>query len=120
MSEPAEKRGYCHTCGRLFFVSEIGKHGDHEVITGVTDEQLKRPTSILKPLANAKKEAQYMFTETATKDIVDLVIKAGGKHVLCIGAPRIHEYIMENHEDMSSLLLDFDGRYVRKFAVDDS
>ncbi|XP_015116387.1 rRNA N6-adenosine-methyltransferase ZCCHC4 [Diachasma alloeum] len=115
-SERPENRGYCHTCGRLYFVNEIAKHKDHELTTGVTDDQLKNPTKILKPLSNPKKEAQYLFSEKATAEVVDLLIKAGAKHILCIGAPRIHEYITQNHEKMTSLLLDFDGRYHNFFG----
>ncbi|XP_063976689.1 rRNA N6-adenosine-methyltransferase ZCCHC4 [Diachasmimorpha longicaudata] len=116
MSERPENRCYCHTCGRLFFLNEITKHKDHDLITGVTDDQLKNPTKILKALSDPKKEAQYMFSEKATADVVDLLIGAGAKHVLCIGAPRIHEYITQNHEEMTSLLLDFDGRYHNFFG----
>ncbi|XP_011303418.1 zinc finger CCHC domain-containing protein 4 [Fopius arisanus] len=116
LSERPENRGFCHTCGRLVFIGEIHKHKDHDSITGITNEELKNPTKILKPLSNPKKEAQYMFSEKATADVVDLLIKAGAKHVLCIGAPRIHEYISKNHEEMTSLLLDFDGRYHNFFG----
>lgn len=74
---------------------------------------MHHPTELLEPLDNAKKEAQYLFSKKSTQDIVNMLLKLGAKQVLCIGTPRIHEYITECHiDEMSSLLLDFDGRFV--------
>lgn len=113
LSEKNDNRGYCYTCERLLNINEKNKHENHEIKWSLTDEQMNNPTSILKPLSNPKKEAQYMFSEKSTIDIVNMIIEAGGKHVLCIGAPRIYEYINKNCNDkISSLLLDFDPRYV--------
>lgn len=114
LSERVENRIYCHTCERLSSITEKNKHEDHELTCNLTDEQMKNPTSILKPLSNPKKEAQYMFSKKSTVDIVDMLVAAGAKHVLCIGTPRIYEHLTQNFEEkISSLLLDFDSRYVR-------
>lgn len=36
----------------------------------------------------------------------------GTTHVICLGAPTVHEMISCNVPDMSSVLLDIDERYV--------
>lgn len=113
MNERPEKRAYCHTCERLMSTDDNLKHKSHEITSCLTDEQMRNPTILLKPLDNSKKEAQYLFSKKTTADLTDFMVKDGAKSVLCIGAPRIHEYISQNYEDkISSLLLDFDGRYV--------
>lgn len=112
--ESVAKRCYCHNCEKLFLHSEKDKHHkDHEVTDNLTDYQIHHPTEILKPLNNAKKEAQYLFSKKSVMDITNMLLRLGAKQILCIGTPRIHEYISQYHTDkMSSLLLDFDGRFV--------
>lgn len=111
------ERHYCHNCEKLIFNSEKDEHMDHEIIENLTDYQMRHPTELLKPLENAKKEAQYLFSKKSTKDITNILLKLGAKQILCIGTPKIHEYIIEHHADkMSSLLLDFDGRFVSNFS----
>lgn len=115
LAENPAKRMYCHDCGRLSFISEKQKHRSHDVSEGLTDHQMSHPTEILKPLDNPKKEAQYLFSEQSTRNIVDMLLLLGAENLLCIGAPRIHEYVINNLEDkISSLLLDFDGRFVSR------
>lgn len=119
MAIAPEKRCYCYTCEQLISTcekDESNKHKGHETKEGLTDYQMTHPTEILKPLENSRQEAQYFFTEKATEDMVNILVKLGAKQVLCIGTPKIHEYILEKHEDkISSLLLDFDGRFVSCF-----
>lgn len=113
IAEPPERRAYCHRCSMLVLSAERDKHADHDMQVGLTDEQVNNPTTILKPLSNVKKEAQYLFSTKATIDITNMLLKAGAEQVLCIGAPRIHEYINQNFaHKISSLLMDFDGRFV--------
>lgn len=115
---PVAQRCYCHNCEKLIFNSEKDEHMNHEITENLTDYQMSHPTELLKPLENAKKEAQYLFSRKSTADIINMLLKLGAKQILCIGTPRIHEYIIEHHKDeMSSLLLDFDGRFVSIFSV---
>ncbi|XP_029034666.2 rRNA N6-adenosine-methyltransferase ZCCHC4 [Osmia bicornis bicornis] len=117
ISVPQEQRCYCYTCELLICKNEENKHKDHEIKEGLTDYQLKHPTEILKPLTDSRQEAQYFFTKKSTEDIVNILLKLGAKQVLCICAPKIHEYISEKYENtMSSLLLDFDGRFHNFFG----
>lgn len=113
MGENPVKRAYCHKCEKLLLISEKEKHIDHDITENLSDYQMTHPSEILKPLENSKKEAQYLFSKKAVTDIIDLLKNLNAESVLCIGTPRIHEYITQNLEGkMSSLLLDFDGRFV--------
>ncbi|CAL7937905.1 unnamed protein product [Xylocopa violacea] len=120
MGAPPDRRLYCFTCDQLLLKSEgyaLDKHENHHLKEGLTDYQMKHPTEILKPLENSRQEAQYFFTKQSTEDIVNILAKLGAKQLLCIGTPKIHEYILENHEDeISSLLLDLDGRFHNFFG----
>lgn len=120
MSLPSEERCYCHTCYKLICKTETittEKHKGHDIKESLTDYEMQHPTEILKPLEDSKQEAQYFFTKKATEDITNMLVKLGAKQVLCIGTPKIHEYIIDKYEDkISSLLLDFDGRFVSFFC----
>lgn len=112
-AESPARRCYCHYCEKLFLSSEKNEHSNHEITENLTDYQLHHPTEFLKSLGNAKKEAQYLFSKKTTEDIINMLLRLKAKQVLCIGTPRIYEYISEYHTDkMSPLLLDFDGRFV--------
>lgn len=119
MSVTPDNRCYCHTCEQLISKIEkdvMNKHKNHDIKENLTDYEMKHPTEILKPIENSKQEAQYFFTKQTTEDIVNILVKLGATQILCIGTPKIHEYILENYEDtISSLLLDFDGRFVSLF-----
>ncbi|XP_014600984.1 PREDICTED: zinc finger CCHC domain-containing protein 4 [Polistes canadensis] len=112
-----ENRSYCHNCERLILVHERDKHSDHKMTIGLTDYQMHHPTELLKPLENSKKEAQYLFSKKSVQDIINMLLELKAKQVLCIGAPRIHEYISLNLvNQIWSLLLDIDGRFHNFFS----
>ncbi|KAK3912785.1 rRNA N6-adenosine-methyltransferase ZCCHC4 [Frankliniella fusca] len=109
---PVKDRCYCHTCNFLLLPDQHNSHGHHDLERSVTNHQLFHPSELLKPLESAKKEAQYLFSKNSTKVIVDMLRYAGVSKVLCVGAPRIHEFIRSEYPSkMQSLLLDFDHRY---------
>lgn len=113
MGMNSTKRAYCHTCEKLFIISENQKHADHDVVENLSDYQMTHPSELLKPLEDSKKEAQYLFSKKSVLDIIKILVDLNAENVLCIGTPRIHEYITENFQGkISSLLLDFDGRFV--------
>ncbi|XP_012280842.1 zinc finger CCHC domain-containing protein 4 [Orussus abietinus] len=116
LKRPAE-RTYCHKCEKFIFISEEERHKDHEKSTNLTDYLMHHPTEILRPLEDTKKEAQYLFSKKTVENVANILLKLGAKHVLCIGTPRVHEYISENlQNEMSSLLLDIDGRFHNFFG----
>lgn len=105
-------RSYCHSCNLLLLVEERGSHTTHDVTENISDYQLSHPSEIMKPLESAKKEAQYLFAKRSTQTIVNMLRSAGIRSVLCIGAPRIHEFVRDTYSsDMKSMLLDFDHRH---------
>ena len=113
MALRAEDRAYCHNCELLVCPAARLAHAEHNLQIGLSDDEMNNPTTIIKPLSNVKKEAQYLFSKKATVQITNMLVKAKANQVLCIGAPRIHEYITQNYQHkMSSLLLDFDARFV--------
>ncbi|KAL7298819.1 hypothetical protein TKK_0008559 [Trichogramma kaykai] len=117
IADKPSNRAYCHDCNQLYSPSTTRKHADHDVVENLTDYQMTHPTEILKPLENAKKEAQYLFSKKSVSDIMNMLTDLNAENVLCIGTPRIHEHITENCSDkMSSLLLDFDGRFHNFFG----
>lgn len=114
--KPCERR-YCVDCSQFWVTAKRDNHVSHQIIGNVTDKSLAQPSLFLPPLDNPKKEAQYLFSETSVKTIVDILRQQGYRYVLSVGCPRIHEFICsEPAEEMASLLLDFDRRYLSFFG----
>lgn len=104
---------YCYTCEELFDNSECEKHTDCKTIQNLSEYDLRHPTKILTPKEDSKTHAQYFFTDDTVKNIILLLKRLGTKRILCIGAPRIHEYILnECKGEFQSMLLDIDIKYV--------
>jgi hypothetical protein len=104
-------RKLCRSCGLLIFPDEYSQHLEHQVQSILTDKDLQHPTRLLPPLDNSKKEAQYLFKESTVKFLAETITKLGYKKVLCIGAPRVFEYLTNNEKALKPLLLDIDFRY---------
>ncbi|KAI5631189.1 putative n6-adenine methyltransferase domain-containing protein [Phthorimaea operculella] len=105
-------RAYCETCKELYLISAQGrKHlKDHRVFTGLTDEQLSRPSSWLPTLENDEKEAQYIFSKKSVSTVLGILRNNNIKNIICIGTPSIHE-AAQAHADFDSILLDYDTRH---------
>lgn len=67
---------------------------------------------MFRPLEASKSESQYFFTEKTNEMLIKMLRFVGTTHVICLGAPTVHEMISCNVPDMSSVLLDIDQRYV--------
>ncbi|XP_021923855.1 zinc finger CCHC domain-containing protein 4 isoform X2 [Zootermopsis nevadensis] len=113
LEKSPEQRAFCHTCSILLISNEIAKkHDEHDVTFGISEYLLTHPSELLKPLENAKKEAQYLFSSHATRTIVNIARCLGAMKVLCLGTPRVHELVCsEMSTEMDSLLLDIDYRF---------
>jgi hypothetical protein len=77
-------------------------------------EEVRQPTRLLKALEAKEGEAQYFFAHSSLRVLVDLLRSLDFTHVLCIGAPRIHEYVQGNKvykTQMRSFVLDYDWRF---------
>ncbi|KAJ8923386.1 hypothetical protein NQ315_001944 [Exocentrus adspersus] len=113
---PPGKRKYCEDCSEFVLEKHKTKHEGHNVIKCLTDYQLNHPSEILSPAEDSKKEAQYLFSKSSTQTIVNIFIDRGYRNIICVGTPRIHEYIRSNCEDMRSILLDIDSRFHNFFG----
>lgn len=76
---------------------------------------------IIEARTDAKAESQYFFSSNTTKFFADVLRQQHVTGVLCIGCPRLHEYLLTNTPNLAttgknyplhSMLLDFDARYV--------
>lgn len=74
MKELSESdRIYCTTCEEFQLPKFRDKHIEHVLETNISNYYLSRPSELLGPLDNSKKEAQYFFSKTAVKTIVDIL-----------------------------------------------
>ena len=106
----------CVDCGLLLLPEDQDKHAKHNIKYNLNISDLHRPSKLLKPLDNKKSNAQFLFSEKATRFIVTTLHNLKFTKVLCIGSPSVHEEIIgENIESndfsLSSLLLDIDYRF---------
>ncbi|KAL0276919.1 UNVERIFIED_CONTAM: hypothetical protein PYX00_004381 [Menopon gallinae] len=109
--------GYCYTCEELFESSDSDKHKDCKTIQNLTEYDLRHPTEILTPKEDSKTHAQYFFTNDTVKNIVLVLSRLGMERILCIGAPRIHEYVLnECKDEFQSMLLDIDLKYYNFYS----
>lgn len=104
---PAFKRIFC--CRKLQRRSEAKGHNTHSTRIEVTDTMLRRPSQIVTPDTANSSKAQYYFSSDCVKFVGNLLKVRRYEHVVCIGTPTIHEYLLEN--DMDSLLLDIEQSY---------
>lgn len=112
-----KNRHYCHSCNELIVDSDITKHKNHDLKKSLTNYEMSHPTEFLKSLNNTKKEAQYFFSENTTRNIADILLNLGAKYILCIGVPRLYEYISHNFGNkMTCFLLDIDARFHQFFG----
>ncbi|XP_053260164.1 rRNA N6-adenosine-methyltransferase ZCCHC4 isoform X1 [Podarcis raffonei] len=121
---PQSERRFCRECQLLLLPSEWGRHLGHQVLSDVSVAHLKRPSQLLIPLENKKTNAQYLFTERSCQFLLDLITTLGFKRVLCVGTPRLHEFIeFQTSQDqeicIKSLLLDIDFRYSQFYTEKD-
>eukprot|EP00050_Salpingoeca_kvevrii_P008931 m.305978 g.305978 ORF g.305978 m.305978 type:complete len:500 (+) comp18391_c0_seq1:33-1532(+) len=112
----------CRDCGTLAAgtgtASRPCPKSKHHV-TQAEGASALRPTALLAPLDNDKKNAQYLFAAESVNTTLTIFRKLKLRNILCIGAPRIHEAVQvqrlerENFdgEEMDSFLLDLDARF---------
>ncbi|XP_069600750.1 rRNA N6-adenosine-methyltransferase ZCCHC4 isoform X1 [Ranitomeya imitator] len=121
---PLAKRKFCRDCQQLLLESDWQQHRGHHLLGDVSVSQMKRPSQLLHPLENKKSNAQYLFTDRSCAFILDAVTGLGCNRVLCVGTPRLHEWIrLKSSEDskpkVKSVLLDIDYRYSQFYGKDE-
>uniref|UniRef100_A0A0B7A2N9 CCHC-type domain-containing protein n=1 Tax=Arion vulgaris TaxID=1028688 RepID=A0A0B7A2N9_9EUPU len=114
------QRHVCCTCGLLLLEEELSYHKSqgHSLKHGVRLQELKYPSSLFSALDDNKTYAQYLFSKTTVNFLIDTLTGLGYTHILCVGAPRIHEEIQMRRKSgvkVTSLLLDLDERYAQVY-----
>ncbi|XP_058457703.1 rRNA N6-adenosine-methyltransferase ZCCHC4 isoform X2 [Malaya genurostris] len=107
---PVSRKVFCIKCQELVVESEIKNHVNHPFLNKLTEKMLKEPTRILSPLSVDKSEAQYFFTGSTLLCIYGIFKQLKITKVVCLGAPRLHEYLVTKTK-IVSLLLDIDNRF---------
>ncbi|XP_073465270.1 rRNA N(6)-adenosine-methyltransferase ZCCHC4 [Aquarana catesbeiana] len=118
---PLAKRKFCQDCQQLLLQNEWEGHSGHHIVGDISVSQLRRPSQLLHPLVNKKSNAQYLFTDRSCSFLLDTIISLGYRRVLCVGTPRLHEWIRHQACEGSklkvkSLLLDIDFRYSQFYS----
>lgn len=117
-----EERRMCVECGLLLLPGEQEFHEGlgHSLTSDISDDSLKSPTQLFKPLESNKTYAQYLFSQKTVDFVLDLLNVLKITDIVCIGCPRIHETIQAaggtgGRCTTRSLLLDLDHRYLQVF-----
>lgn len=100
-------RYFCFKCQKI----TIEPHKNHS--TKLIDKDfLAQPSLHLTQLNDDKFNAQYFFDELTLKFIVSMFEELQLSQIICIGTPRLHDYIRTNKKGkIKSLLLDIDNRF---------
>ncbi|KAK3728056.1 hypothetical protein RRG08_022108 [Elysia crispata] len=119
---PKSKRHVCCTCGLLLMPPEIQDHErqGHMIRSKVLLKDLRKPSFLFSPLDNNKTFAQYLFSPRTVDFLLSSIERfTCYTHVLCVGAPRIHEEIQLRRKrgdtTLTSMLLDLDERYAQLY-----
>uniref|UniRef100_K1PYR9 General transcription and DNA repair factor IIH helicase subunit XPD n=1 Tax=Magallana gigas TaxID=29159 RepID=K1PYR9_MAGGI len=108
------ERQLCRTCGLFLLPDEEKEHEDHNILNKINKALLKLPSQLFTPLDNNKTYAQYLFSKKTVAFVLEQLKSLNKTHVICLGAPRIHEAIMNEENGMlKSYLLDLDFRYMQ-------
>lgn len=108
-STNSDRRIFCKTCG--IFIESLLTHESHSFLRGVSDEFMKEPSLFLPQLDNDKFNAQYFFDDKTLDFICSMLTCLNLLKIICIGAPRLHEYIRNKKPELQSILLDIDSRF---------
>lgn len=103
---------YCHTCAQALARSQLQEHNGHNLTQDLTLQQLKRPSKLLRPLDDAKGQAQFHFSQEALNVLTDAILEQKSSLILCIGAPSIFEELQTRQSFKGkTFLLDIDDRF---------
>ncbi|XP_040274953.1 rRNA N6-adenosine-methyltransferase ZCCHC4 isoform X2 [Bufo bufo] len=121
---PLAKRKFCRDCQQLLLEGDWQEHSGHRVLGDVAISHLKTPSQLLRPLENKRSNAQYLFSDRSCTFLLDTITSLGNTRVLCVGTPRLHEWIKSKSPENSkpkvkSLLLDIDFRYSQFYGKEE-
>lgn len=115
--KPCE-RHFC--CRKLLSKEDARKHHfEHSFTNPVSDDDLRRPSRLLHADVNNATKAQYFFSDSSTRFVVDTLERLNFDRVLCVGTPTLHEHLREHRPDVKSLLLDIEQAYEQFYGPDE-
>lgn len=104
-----DQRIYCKTCE--VFIKSVTGHETHNFVRGISEKIFSEPSLFLSQLDNDKFNAQYFFDDSTLDFICSIFESLKLRKIICIGAPRLHDYIKNYKPDIQSILLDIDDRF---------
>ncbi|VUZ53159.1 unnamed protein product, partial [Hymenolepis diminuta] len=100
---------FCHTCGVLF-IDPSNFHTDHNVVRGLSSSQLKTPSYLLETLEKSSEHAQYFFSDEWLEFMMSTLRALRIDSILCVGAPRLFDFLEIQSFSINKFLLDLDAR----------
>lgn len=94
---PQSQRIYCKTC--CTFIKTLSHHESHDFVREINNEFLKEPSLFLPQLDDDKLNAQYFFDDNTLDFICSMFESLNLKKIICVGAPRLHDYIRTHKPD---------------------
>lgn len=104
-----DQRIYCKTC--LTFIKTPRGHESHILIRSISDSFMKEPSLHLPQLSDDQFNAQYFFDDHTLDFLCSIFEELKLTSIICMGAPRLHDYIKTRKPKMNSILLDIDSRF---------
>lgn len=103
-------------------VATAATGSDDDMNTSKTKEFVV-PSKLFRPLTRNKANAQYLFDDNTMKFILSLARQHQHWNFLCIGTPRLHDFIQEQRKckknsKFNSYLLDMDARYGEFYSAE--
>lgn len=115
--EPRERYFCCRT---LLSKKDLKKHhSGHSFTNPVSDENLRRPSRLLHADLNNATKAQYFFSDSTARFVLDTLTRLGFDRVICVGTPTLHEHFRNEHPEVKSLLLDIEQAYEQFYGPDE-
>lgn len=105
----SSQRIYCKTCG--VFIEPKSSHESHDVVKGVDDKMFEEPSLFLQQLDDDKVNAQYFFDDNTLHFVCSMFEGLKISKIVCIGCPRLHDFIKTKRPDLHSILMDIDDRF---------
>ncbi|KAG5676670.1 hypothetical protein PVAND_006488 [Polypedilum vanderplanki] len=103
------ERIFCATCGE--FIKSIQSHEFHSYKLIDNDLFLQQPSLFLPQLNNDKVNAQYFFDNNTLEFFKHIFNNMKLKKIICMGTPRLHDFIRTQNCNAQSILLDIDERF---------
>lgn len=120
LQTPSAKRRFCIPCTKLLLPEDEQQHKTHSVLKGVPLASIREPLKkLLSSKTLNKHEAQYRFSRSTMKFLVDMLLDRSLNRVICLGTPSLHGCLQSKRllgQDVDSIQLDIDSR-LAQFSI---